>query len=241
MVNPQAFVLWLCAHGVPVCKGIPLWSPLVSPTWGAQGGTPLHCSHGSVVSPIKYLSTPFAARRPSAIAQTTNDWPRAMSPAAKTPGTLVIFSSLIRTLPRSSIAKPSCDSSPWVSGPRKPMANRTSWAGHSRSVPGISRGTQLPLLLMVHSICTVCTPAVFRSHPQQTVCSSRSRYVDPARRLLRSLPDRSQVDKPWAIAATGCQVHARQVVSKEFRIGPDSHNPASRQFPRSLCRYRLHQ
>ena len=31
-----------------------------------------------------------AALRPSAIAQTMSDWPRCMSPAVKTPGTLVI-------------------------------------------------------------------------------------------------------------------------------------------------------
>lgn len=44
----------------------------------------------SRVSPIRYLSMPRAALRPSEIAHTTNDWPRRMSPAAKTPGTEVM-------------------------------------------------------------------------------------------------------------------------------------------------------
>src|SRR6201999_2823880 len=35
----------------------------------------------------RYWSTPAAALRPSAIAQTIRDWPRPMSPAAETPGT----------------------------------------------------------------------------------------------------------------------------------------------------------
>ena len=43
--------------------------------------------YASVVSPIRYLSMPRAALRPSAMAQTTSDCPRLMSPAAKTPGT----------------------------------------------------------------------------------------------------------------------------------------------------------
>ncbi len=38
------------------------------------------------VSPMRNLSTPRAALRPSVMAQTTSDWPRRMSPAAKTPG-----------------------------------------------------------------------------------------------------------------------------------------------------------
>ena len=38
-----------------------------------------------------------AARRPSSIAHTISDWPRCMSPAAKTPGTLVIAGDPIVT------------------------------------------------------------------------------------------------------------------------------------------------
>src|SRR5262249_30855995 len=41
---------------------------------------------GSVVDPIKNLSTACAASRPSRIAHTTSDWPRRMSPAANTFG-----------------------------------------------------------------------------------------------------------------------------------------------------------
>ena len=45
--------------------------------------------HGNAVSPISQRSHSRAAPRPSLIAQTTRLWPRRMSPAAKTPGTLV--------------------------------------------------------------------------------------------------------------------------------------------------------
>jgi len=49
------------------------------------GGT-----YASFVAPIRNRSMPCAALRPSAMAQTTSDWPRRMSPAANTPGTLDI-------------------------------------------------------------------------------------------------------------------------------------------------------
>ena len=45
---------------------------------------------GNVLEPIRYSSTARAAWRPSRIAQTTSDWPRRMSPAAK------ILSRLVR-------------------------------------------------------------------------------------------------------------------------------------------------
>ena len=37
---------------------------------------------------MRYSSTALAAKRPSAIAHTTSDWPRRMSPAAKIPETM---------------------------------------------------------------------------------------------------------------------------------------------------------
>ena len=37
--------------------------------------------------PMRYLSIEMAALRPSEIAHTTSDWPRRISPTAKTPGT----------------------------------------------------------------------------------------------------------------------------------------------------------
>jgi hypothetical protein len=46
-------------------------------------------AQGKFVTPIKYRSHSRAARRPSLMAQTTKLWPRRMSPAAKTPSTLV--------------------------------------------------------------------------------------------------------------------------------------------------------
>src|SRR5689334_11681243 len=63
--------------------------------------------HGSLDSPIRYVSTARAALRPSEIAQTTSDCPRRMSPAANTPGTEDIQSSPTATLPRGSSLTPS--------------------------------------------------------------------------------------------------------------------------------------
>ena len=64
-------------------------------TWGdsrrmarelAAARVPVELHRGSVVSPIRYLSTACAAWRPSRIAHTTSDWPRRMSPAENTFG-----------------------------------------------------------------------------------------------------------------------------------------------------------
>src|SRR5262249_53125923 len=56
-----------------------------SPFRHSHGFSEIH-HRGSVVVPIKYLSTACAHWRPSRIAQTTSDWPRRMSPAANTFG-----------------------------------------------------------------------------------------------------------------------------------------------------------
>jgi hypothetical protein len=57
----------------------------------ARTSRPSNCGLlGSSLDPIRNLSTPTAASRPSQIAHTISDWPRRVSPAAKTPGTLVI-------------------------------------------------------------------------------------------------------------------------------------------------------
>ncbi len=72
---------------------------------------------GSSVSPMRNLSTPLAAARPSWMAHTISDCPRAMSPAAKMPGTLVPLLSSTATLPRGSMATPSSVKSPGFSGP----------------------------------------------------------------------------------------------------------------------------
>ena len=48
------------------------------------------CQRGTVVLPIRVSSIERAHWRPSRIAQTTRDWPRRMSPAANSFGTLVL-------------------------------------------------------------------------------------------------------------------------------------------------------
>jgi len=62
---------------------------------------------GSSEYPIRYESTAWAAARPSLMAQTTRLCPRRMSPAAKTPSTLLMYVSFTSTLPRASLVKPS--------------------------------------------------------------------------------------------------------------------------------------
>lgn len=90
---------------------------------------------GSAESPVSQLSTAPAAARPSEIAQTMSDWPRPMSPATKTPGTVDMKSPSRTTLPRPSTSTPSASTSPSRCAPVKPMASSTRSAGISRSVP----------------------------------------------------------------------------------------------------------
>src|ERR1017187_2904539 len=59
-----------------------------------------------------------------------------MSPAAKTPGTEVIWFSSVATLPRGSRITPSWSIMPFFTGPRKPMARSTKSASSVSSVPG---------------------------------------------------------------------------------------------------------
>jgi len=54
-----------------------------------KGDNPGEGQRGRTLLPIRYSSTARAHCRPSRIAHTTRDWPRRMSPAAKTLSTLV--------------------------------------------------------------------------------------------------------------------------------------------------------
>ena len=87
---------------------------------------------------------PRAALRPSAMAQTMSDWPRCMSPAVKTDGTLVIQFSSRQTLPRPVRRTPSSASSPSRSGPRKPIASSTRSTSISNAVPGTGSNAVRP-------------------------------------------------------------------------------------------------
>src|SRR5438105_3345061 len=84
--------------------------------------------------PMRYASTPRAQLRPSAIAQTMSDWPRCMSPAAKTPGTFVIQFALRATVPRAVSAMPRPWTTPFGSGPTNPIASSTRSASNSTVV-----------------------------------------------------------------------------------------------------------
>src|SRR3989304_4908401 len=99
---------------------------------------------------------PRAASRPSAIAQTMSDWPRVMSPAVNTPGTLVILVSSALTLPRSVNSTPSWATLPSFPGPRNPIASSSRSTSTSNSVPGVSRIDWRPFSLM-NSTRTACS------------------------------------------------------------------------------------
>jgi hypothetical protein len=82
-----------------------------------------------------------------------------MSPAVKTPGTLVMKSESRATLPRASSSTPSSSSSGPFSGPTKPIASSTSCAGISFSVP--STATKRPFASRVTSTrrCVATLPS----------------------------------------------------------------------------------
>ena len=58
------------------------------------------------ISALRNASTPLAAARPSAMAQTISDCPLRISPAAKTQGIEVMLLASVATLPRESSATP---------------------------------------------------------------------------------------------------------------------------------------
>merc|ERR1719414_1912732 len=92
----------------------------------------------------------FEASRPSVMPQTTKDWPRRQSPAAKTLGLEVRKASgcvpkAARKLPRS-VCTPNCSPS-GPSGPRKPRARSTRSASSTRCEPATSLICMRPSLL----------------------------------------------------------------------------------------------
>jgi hypothetical protein len=87
---------------------------------------------GRWVTPMRKRSHSRAAPRPSLMAQTTRDWPRRMSPAAKTPGTLVVnLPCSAFTLERASVSRANFG--------RSPVRGRENPSPAARVAPG-SRG-----------------------------------------------------------------------------------------------------
>src|SRR5699024_3719258 len=97
------------------------------------------------VYPIRDSSTALAASRPSRIAHTTRDWPRLISPAAKTRGTEEAYpSGFVATfvLWSTSTLKASVTYF-WL--PRNPAAIRTRSAGITFSLPSTGTIVILPV------------------------------------------------------------------------------------------------
>ncbi len=93
---------------------------------------------GRTVSPIRASSIAAAHWRPSRIAQTTSDWPRRMSPQAKTLAWEEAYRLVsAATLPRLSERTPSSVSRPSLTGETKPIASRTRSAFSVNSLPSI--------------------------------------------------------------------------------------------------------
>ena len=85
--------------------------------------------------PIRNSSTARAHWRPSRIAQTTSDWPRRMSPAAKSFGDrgLVVERRWPRRCRAGRASTPDCSTMPGWRGPRKPIASSTRSAFSSNA------------------------------------------------------------------------------------------------------------
>ena len=85
----------------------------------------------------------LGALRPSAIAHTIRDWPRCMSPAVNTPGTLVIQSASRHTLPRSVRRRRALEHAGALR-PEEAHGQEDQLAGQVNSAAGISRKTGRP-------------------------------------------------------------------------------------------------
>ena len=86
-----------------------------------------------------------AQRRPLAIACTTSDWPRCISPHANTFSRLVFNVPSAATLPRGSYSTPRSSSRPSCCGCMKPIARKTASASIVNSLPGISFISKRPV------------------------------------------------------------------------------------------------
>ena len=78
------------ATTIPIPTSIVFIGVQVRPEGHTSGRAVGAIGLGSSVSPMSHLSTPAAQARPSAMAHTIRLWPRPMSPATNTPGTLVM-------------------------------------------------------------------------------------------------------------------------------------------------------
>src|SRR2546425_4295657 len=131
----------------------------------------------------RYLSTPAAILRPSAMAHTISEAPRLTSPPANTPSTLVMYFSATATLPRASYFTPRLSSSPFFTGPVKPIASRTRSTSISNSVLGM--GMNRPFSNVTRCACSLVTWLLrplnwvvetlhWRSQPSSCACEERS-------------------------------------------------------------------
>ena len=119
-----------------------------------------------LVQPLRYASTSAAALRPSAMAHTTRDWPRRISPAAKTFSTVVAKPpSAVRTV--SSQATPKASHTP-PAHPAKPVAAIKSPQG---SVSPSVVVTAVSAPFSTH-ISMICTPNRLGSPPNRAAASS---------------------------------------------------------------------
>src|SRR6266446_6620255 len=87
-------LLLVGCHDCPFAVAVTIWPGRVvvkqSTTSSPGGMVPVENQRGRVVDPIRLSSIERAHWRPSRIAHTTSDWPRRMSPAANSLGTLVL-------------------------------------------------------------------------------------------------------------------------------------------------------
>ena len=189
-------------------------------------------------APARYSSTPAAARRPSRIAQTTSDWPRRQSPAAKTPGT--------RRLPPLV----GHDVAAGVERAAEPLRERSLGAAEAEGEedevgregplrPGLlDRGeppVRPPLPGDVDDLDAGEPSAVARDEPARPDGVARA---DRRPRRPPPPPGRSRGGRRAATAARGCRGRARRAAGAGSRAGRGFARPGGPPSPRSRCRCR---
>ena len=177
--------------------------------------------------PIRKRSTPRAAR-PSAIAQTISDWPRCMSPAVKTPGTLVIQLASRHTL-RSVSLTPKFSSSPGVRGREIP----SQAARGRRPFQTRCSASSNDIRPSLHASSTF-EPWSFLTRPS---ASPLKRCVD-TEYTLAPLFMRRRHAKRWAIAAMGCRPRACPAASEAARTDARTARPGDARCRDSRRLYR---
>ncbi len=170
---------------------------------------------------------PRAALRPSAMAQTMSDWPRCMSPAANTPGTLVIQRSSRPDV--AALGEPDAEIGEHARPLRAHEAHREQ---HQIGVHDVlAAGDRLrtrcgrpPARALTLTACSCAHAAVGIAR------EPLGRHREDA--LAALLVRRATPGRCWATPATDCRRRARRAVAAAARTGAPSVAPWRCTVPR---------